>query len=114
MRLIEQEMVDAIKSRTNWAKANTMVITDGGGFRTRVYLHGNLIAVIDNLTKTVRISSCRWQTNTTKSRLNCILTALGCKGYVAQRNHKWIYGRFDGKTEHREPFKDNMVLSFHS
>jgi hypothetical protein len=112
MRLIEKEMVSAIKSRTNWAKANTMVITDGGGFRTRVYLHGNLIAVIDNLTKTVRLNSCRWQTPTTKSRLNCILDALGCTGYVAQRNHKWVYGKWDGKKEHTEPFKDNMVLSF--
>ena len=112
MRLIEEEMVSAIKSRTNWAKANTMVITDGGGFRTRVYLHGNLIAVIDNLTKTVRLNSCRWQTPTTKSRLNCVLNALGCAGYVAQRNHKWIYGKWNGKKEHIEPFKDNMVLSF--
>ena len=112
MRLIEEQMVSAIKSRTNWGKSNTMVITDGGGFRTRVYLHGNLIAVIDNLTKTVRISSCRWHTPTTKSRLNCILNAVGCAGYVAQRNHKWVYAKFDGKTEHTETFKDNMVLSF--
>jgi hypothetical protein len=112
MRLIEKEMISAIKSRQNWGKANTVVTTDGGGFRTRVYLHGNLIAVIDNLTKTIRISSCHWRTPTTKSRLNCILNALGCSGYVAQRNHKWVYARFDGKTEHKEDFKDNMVLSF--
>lgn len=111
-RKIENEMVSAIKSRANWAKANTMVITDGGGFRTRVYLHGNLIAVIDNLTKTIRLSSCKWQTPTTKSRLNCILNAVGCGGYVAQRDHKWVYAKFDGKNEHRETFKDNMVLSF--
>ena len=112
MRLIEEQMVSAIKNRRNWAKANTMVIHDGGGFRTRVYLHGNLIAVIDNLTKTVRISSCKWLTSTTKSRLNCILNAVGCVGYVAQRNYKWVYAKFDGKTEHTEAFKDNMVLSF--
>ena len=112
MRLIEQEMVSAIKSRTNWAKANTMVIHDGGGFRTRVFLHGNLIAVIDRLTKTVRLNSCKWQTPTTKSRLNSVLDALGCKGYVAQRNRKWVYGKYDGKKEHTEPFRDNMVLSF--
>lgn len=112
MKLIEREMVNAIKNRANWSKANTMVVTDGGGFRTRVYLHGNLIAVIDNLTKTVRVSSCRWQTPTTKSRLNAILNAVGCTGYVAQRNHSWVYAKFDGKNEHSSAFKDNMVLSF--
>lgn len=112
MRKIEKEMVSAIKAKQNWAKDNTMVIVDGGGFRQRVYLHGNLIATIDSLTKTVRISSCRWHTNTTKSRLNCVLNALGCAGYVAQRNYKWVYGKWDGKKEHTEPFRDNMVLSF--
>lgn len=112
MRKIEKEMVSAIKAKQNWAKDNTMVIVDGGGFRQRVYLHGNLIATIDSLTKTVRLSSAKWHTSTTKSRLNRVLDSLGISKYVAQRNHKWILGYFDGKNEHTEPFRDNMVLSF--
>ena len=112
MRKIEEQLVSAIKENRNWGKSNTMICVDGGGFRQRVYLHGNLIAVIDNLTKTIRINSCSWKTPTTKSRLNVILQAVGAKGYVAQRNYKWVYARFDGKTEHTEPFRDNMVLSF--
>ena len=112
MRKIEEELTKAIKEQKNWGKDNTMICVDGGGFRQRIYLHGNLIAVIDNLTKTVRINSCRWKTPTTKSRLNVILQAVGCTGYVAQRNYKWVYARYDGKNEHTEPFRDNMVLSF--
>ena len=112
MRKIENELVSAIKENRNWGKSNTMICVDRGGRRQIKKNNGNLIAVIDNLTKTIRINSCSWRTNITKTRLNIILQAVGAKGYVAQRNHKWVYARFDGKTEHTEPFRDNMVLSF--
>ena len=112
MRKIESEMVTAIVCKMNWCQGNTCVIQDAGGTRTRVYLHGNLIAVIDNLTKTVRLSSCNWKTPTTKSRLNVILKTLSCKSGVRQENSKWLFIRNSYGIEQKEQFKDNMVVSF--
>ena len=112
MRKIESEMVTAIVCKMNWCQGNTCVIQDAGGTRTRVYLHGNLIAVIDNLTKTVRLSSCNWRTPTTKSRLNVILKTLSCKSGVRQENRKWLFIRNSYGIEQKEQFKDNMVVSF--
>lgn len=111
-RQIEKEMADAIRNKRNWGGGNTVVTHDAGGMRCRVYLHGNLIAVIDYLTKTARLSSARWRTPTTKSRLNAVMESIGLKGGIAQRNKVWYRYRNDYGKEHLEPFRDNMVLSF--
>ena len=48
MRKIEQEMMMAIKSKTDWQRGNTAVYIERGvntyGTRAEVYLHGNHIA----------------------------------------------------------------------
>ena len=70
MRKIETQMNDAISSNANWTKANTSVTTQDGVSAVR--LHGNLIAEIgDNF---IRLFDGGWQSNTTKSRLNAILS----------------------------------------
>lgn len=45
MRKIEKEMLDAVKNRKNWKKANTEV-TFNSDNSSRVLLHGNQIAVL--------------------------------------------------------------------
>ena len=60
----------AIAGRRNWSKDNTRV--EVGKDCTFVYLHGHNIATISN-EGDIRLSSCGWETVTTKSRLNAVL-----------------------------------------
>lgn len=91
MRKIEQQMLDAIRERTDWKNSNTEVqcVKFAPGEIDRVYvrLHGSTIAIIDNTN--VEVSDCGWQTTTTKSRLNCILREL-CGAGIYQKNHTWF------------------------
>ena len=50
MLKIEQQMIAAIKGNTDWKSANTEVITlnNMGQMVSFVYLHGNLIAQVDD------------------------------------------------------------------
>ena len=46
MRNIERQMIAAVKGNINWTKDNTSVIFEDG--ISSVYLHGNLIAEVDD------------------------------------------------------------------
>ena len=102
MRKIETEMQNALCNRVNWSKANTSVSVDNEGNQF-VTLHGNLIAQISNFGD-IKLSSCGWQTVTTKSRLNAILDTFLSGIGVYQKNFEWFIGGddfFDGYTIHR-------------
>ena len=72
MRKIERLMNAAISESKDWKNANTEVLNvDGISY---VYLHGNLIAEVDD--NGIKLYDGGWQSNTTKSRLNAILTCL--------------------------------------
>ena len=75
MRKIEKQMIDAIKSETDWKSANTKVINffndDKECVVTSVFLHDNLIAEVGDTFLTVFDGG--WESNTTKSRLNVII-----------------------------------------
>ncbi len=87
MRKIEQQMVQAIKENKDLKIANTEVISCS--HVSDVYLHGNLIARIGETF--IELFDGGWQTNTTKSRLNAILSAFGMEGeYVFQKNFQWF------------------------
>lgn len=94
MRVIEQQMLDAVRNRKDWHSANTRVSvthfphSERAIDRINVYLHDNLIAEIDPMH--VAICDCGWQTSTTKSRLNVLLKEL-CDAGVYQKSHRW-YG----------------------
>ena len=97
MRKIEQQMQTAIRNRTNWSSSNTAVSVDNEG-NTFVMLHGNLIATIFN-NGDMKLSSCGWDTPTTKSRLNAILDTFLHNVRVYQRNFQWWINEdkfFDG------------------
>ena len=102
MRKIETEMQNALRNRVNWSKANTSVFNDNEGNQF-VTLHGNLIAQISNF-GAIKLSSCGWQTVTTKSRLNAILDTFLNGLSVFQKDFEWFIGDdefFDGYTIHR-------------
>ena len=106
MRKIEQQMNRAITNRTNWAGSNTTVTYNDSTNCSSVFLHGHNIATVDHSTNAVKISSCGWQTVTTKSRLNAILSEVkyGCS--VFQKQWNW-YVSFRGQTQ---DFMDGMIL----
>ena len=106
MRKIEQQMNRAIANRTDWSSSNTRVEFNDSTNCSSVFLHGHLIATVDHATNAVKVSSCGWQTVTTKSRLNAILSEVkyGCS--VFQKQWNW-YVSFRGQTQ---DFIDGMIL----
>jgi|TARA_B100000427_G_scaffold8623_1_gene7609 hypothetical protein len=86
-RKIERQMQAAIATRTDWRKSNTSVSVDSEGF-TSVRLHGNRIAEIDPNGDIV-LSSCGWDTPTTKSRLNAILDVFISGCHIFQKDFTW-------------------------
>ena len=106
MRKIEQQMNRAIANRTDWSSSNTRVEFNDSTNCSSVFLHGHNIATFAPNVKAVKISSCGWQTVTTKSRLNAILSEVkyGCS--VFQKNWNWFVS-FRGQTQ---DFIDGMIL----
>ena len=106
MRKIEQQMNRAIANRTDWSSSNTRVEFNDSTNCSSVFLHGHNIATFDHNLKAVKVSSCGWQTVTTKSRLNAILSEVkyGCS--VFQKQWNW-YVSFRGQTQ---DFIDGMIL----
>jgi hypothetical protein len=109
MRLIEARMIDAIRYLIGAADYdgcklrcdNTTVsqhhhgIAHTPGYQRiiSIRLHGNEIAAIRPIEGTVWVSDCGWQTNTTKSRLNVLISALTKHGHdsgISQKNGEWL------------------------
>jgi len=96
----------AISNKGNWSSSNTQVSYNDSTNCSSVFLHGHNIATVDHSTNAVKVSSCGWQTVTTKSRLNAILSEVkyGCS--VFQKQWNW-YVSFRGQTQ---DFMDGMIL----
>ena len=96
----------AISNKGDWSSSNTRVEFNDSTNCSSVFLHGPQIATFDHNLKAVKISSCGWQTVTTKSRLNAILSEVkyGCS--VFQKQWNW-YVSFRGQTQ---DFVDGMIL----
>jgi hypothetical protein len=97
----------AISNKADWSSSNTRVEYNNNTNCSKVFLHGHNIATVDHSTNSVKISSCGWTTNTTKSRLNAILSEVkyGCS--VFQKQWNW-YVSFRGQTQ---DFMDGMILT---
>ena len=106
MRKIEQQMNFAISNKADWSNSNTRVEFNSNTNCSSIYLHGHQIATFDHNLKAVKLSSCGWQTVTTKSRLNAILDEVkwGCK--VFQKNFDW----FVSYNDQTRDFFDGMIL----
>ena len=107
MRKIEQQMNRAIANRTDWSSSNTRVEFNDFTNCSSVFLHGHRIATFDHNVKAVKLSSCGWTTNTTKSRLNAILSEVkyGCR--VFQKQFDWYLSTNNQTVD----FWDGMILS---
>ena len=96
----------ALSNKGNWAGSNTQVTYNSNTNCSQVYLHGHQIATFDHDTLALKLSSCGYETVTTKSRLNAILEEVkyGCK--VFQKNFNW----FVSYNEDVKDFFDGMIL----
>ena len=105
MRKIESQMNAAICNGVDWKSANTEVANiDGVSF---VYLHGNKIAEVGD--RFIRLFDGGYQTKTTKSRLNAILSVHGLKNEgVYQKAYKWFLRLSDNTSI---PFFNSMRLA---
>tara|TARA_R100001463_G_scaffold129484_1_gene188426 strand:+ start:1087 stop:1434 length:348 start_codon:yes stop_codon:yes gene_type:complete len=106
MRKLERQMNFAVSNKANWSGSNTQVTYNELTNCSSVSLHGHQIATFDHNLKALKISSCGYQTVTTKSRLNALLEEVkwGCK--VFQKNFDWFVG-YQGQTA---SFWDGMIL----
>ncbi len=106
MRKLEKQMNFALSNKSNWAGSNTTVTFNESTNCSQVLLHGHNIATLDHTTKALKLSSCGYETVTTKSRLNAILFELktGCK--VFQKKFEW----FIGNNQATKSFFDGMIL----
>jgi len=107
MRKIEQQMNRAISNKINWSSSNTIVEYNNSTDCSSIYLHGHQIATYDHKNQAVKLSSCGWQTVTTKSRLNAILDEVkyGCR--VFQKQFDWYLSTNNQTVD----FWDGMILS---
>ena len=106
MRKIEQQMNTAIaKGKSEWKSGNTCVVTHNEV--AHVFLHGNKIAEVGE--GFIVLLDGGWQSNTTKSRLNAILSENGLPGeHVFQKDFAWFVRLTDGTTI---PFFSGMRLN---
>ena len=89
MRKIEKQMNNALRTFSNWSSGNTTVTSTKE--EMLVHLHGNHIATVNKATMTINLFDGGWQSNTTKSRLNAILSEFrygDCS--VFQKNFTWF------------------------
>ena len=108
MRKIEMMMNTAVRNKMNWSNSNTMVSFDAAENMSSVYLHGHRIADYDHSKGKAWISSCGWETNTTKSRLNAFLDEVAFGVSVFQKNWQWFLT--DNRTDATIDFYDRMVV----
>ena len=108
MRKLERLMNRALVTKNNWAGSNTTVLYNEFTNCSQVLLHGHNIATLDHNTKALKLSSCGYETVTTKSRLNAILEEIdyGCK--VFQKQWNWYFRSNNNQTV---DFVDGMILS---
>jgi hypothetical protein len=109
MRQIEQNITSAIRSnKKSFAQSNTTITYNNDTDTYDVYLHGHRIAQIDRNECSVKLWSCGYQTNVTKSRLNCVLDGLYTQKGIWQKNGVWYIGTHCNYEE----FVDGMKIYF--
>ena len=96
----------AIVNKNDWSNSNTVVEYNSNTDCSTVYLHNNRIATVDHNTNAVKLSSCGYETVTTKSRLNALLSEVKYGAKVFQKNWNWFVS-FNNQTR---DFFDNMIL----
>ena len=106
MRKLERQMNFAVSNKGNWCGSNTQVTYNENTNCSSVRLHGHLIATFCHETRAVKIDSCGYETNTTKSRLNALLEEVKWGAKVFQKNFNWFVS-YNNQTA---SFWDGMIL----
>jgi len=86
MRIIEQQMLNAITKQKKFKQGNTEVAIELTNITIRLYNRD--IATIDLITKELKLYDGSFKSATTKSRLNAILSQIHCR--ILQKQFKWI------------------------
>lgn len=103
MKKIEREMITAVANGRDWRSANTSVdVTDYGII---VRLHGHKIAQIDK--GTMYITPAGYLTQTTKSRLNALLSQFTYCARIRAKNWEWFLSTSNDID--REMFSDSTL-----
>ena len=103
-RKIERLMNEAINKCIDWKNDNTEVIYSPERDANYVFLHGNHIATIGDTW--LQLFNCGYQTMTTKSRLNAILSAHGSGEHIYQKKGQWFVSTSNGELM----FSEGMIL----
>jgi hypothetical protein len=117
MRKIEAQTIQAVRTLLNRADFNGRLLKSGNtevwqihpgiagtvhcSREIQVKLHGNLIAAFYPATDTFIVSDAGWQTTTTKSRINALLSVFNPNaGRVYSKNFDWYIGdsAWDGEV----------------
>ena len=106
MRKLERQMNFALSNKSNWTGSNTTVCYNENTNCSSVLLHGHQIATLDHHSNALKLSSCGYQTVTTKSRLNALLSEFkyGCR--VFQKQWDWYLQNVNQTVD----FWDGMIL----
>lgn len=99
MKKVTENAANAFICRKAFSSGNTVVHAENNS--VSCFLHGNKIASLTGSLLT--ISSCGWETSTTKERLNGILKAFNLP-HVVQKDFTWYFS--DGKL-----FKNNTTFT---
>ena len=111
MRQIEKEMNNAVRNKIAWSSSNTCTTFDSTIENCFVYLHGNHIATYNYADKELTLFDGGWQSNTTKSRLNALLSEFTYNGLsLVQRNWTWFLRDNDFTNKALVPFVSGMTV----
>lgn len=87
MRKIEQEMVNALITGKNFAKANISIRNVNG--RSTVAYHDSVIASFEHSTQTLTLIDSGYYTASTKSHQNALLSGLDIPQRITQIKGDW-------------------------
>ena len=100
MRTIEKQIISYLKNSdflndsANCGKSKDLSLRDSVTLektQKRVYLHGNCIFTLDK-ENNVRFSFQGWRTNTTKNRINALISAFSsCSAVIYQKNYQLLF-----------------------
>lgn len=101
-------MSECFRHWQNKSLSNTIVKYDDKWRITRMFLHWNEIATLDDM-GVLKLDNCGWETNTTKERLNWILEIFDL-WHIFQKNYEWFYMNKNWKVV---PMNEEITLSIY-
>ena len=94
MRVIEQQIIDAIRHNHHLENNRDEIICNSDGTMD-VYLWGHKIARIDKEHKYLHVSTCGYATQTTHRRINAVFAALSLPYSVCARDGSSVFSAGD-------------------